>query len=66
MLFVSHKTDVRFLQLQSKAGTGIKVSLEVPFNFSALNFKSDNLSHALYPFQLKPFDGITFNYKFRS
>jgi len=57
----SNKTDVRFAQLQSKAGTGIKVSSEVPFNFSALNYESDNLSRALYPYQLKPFNGITFN-----
>jgi len=57
----SNKTDVRFAQLQSKAGTGIKVSSEVPFNFSALNLDSDNLSRALYPYQLKPFKGITLN-----
>jgi beta-galactosidase len=56
-----NKTDVRWVTLQNTKGTGIKISAPTPFNFSALNVQSDNLSRALYPFQLKPFGGVTLN-----
>jgi beta-galactosidase len=57
----SNKTDVRWEVLQNGNGLGLKISSSEPFNFSALNVESDNLSRAWYPFQLKPFDGITLN-----
>jgi beta-galactosidase len=56
-----NKTDVRWTELQSKQGVVLKISASEPFNFSALNVDSDNLSRARYPFQLKPFEGITLN-----
>jgi len=56
-----NKTDVRWASLQNANGTGIRISSDELFNFSAQNTESDNLSRALYPFQLKPFDGITLN-----
>ena len=57
----SNKSDVRWATLQNAKGVGIRISSSEQFNFSALNVQSDNLSRALYPFQLKPFDGITLN-----
>jgi len=57
----SNKTDVRWTSLQNAQGLGVRISASEPFNFSALKVQSDNLSRAWYPFQLKPFDGITLN-----
>jgi beta-galactosidase len=57
----SNKTDVRWTSLQNSQGIGVKISSPELFNFSALNVESDNLSRAWYPFQLKPFDGVTLN-----
>lgn len=56
-----NKTDVRWASLQNTQGAGIKISSSALFNFSAQQVKSDNLSRALYPFQLKTFDGVTLN-----
>ncbi|MDP2112928.1 MAG: glycoside hydrolase family 2 TIM barrel-domain containing protein, partial [Bacteroidota bacterium] len=56
-----NKTDVRWATLQNTQGVGVKISASEPFSFSAQNVQSDNLSRAWYPFQLKPFDGVTLN-----
>ncbi|HET6557320.1 MAG TPA: glycoside hydrolase family 2 TIM barrel-domain containing protein [Prolixibacteraceae bacterium] len=56
-----NKTDVRWTVLQNTDGLGVRISSTQPFNFSAQQLDSDNLSRALYPFQLKPFDGVTLN-----
>jgi beta-galactosidase len=56
-----NKTDVRWASLQNGVGVGVRISSPEEFNFSAQNTGSDNLSRALYPFQLKPFDGVTLN-----
>ncbi|HAQ21364.1 MAG TPA: glycoside hydrolase family 2 [Prolixibacteraceae bacterium] len=56
-----NKTDVRWTTLQNAQGIGVKISSSEPFSFSAQNVQSDNLSRALYPFQLKPFEGVTLN-----
>jgi beta-galactosidase len=56
-----NKTDVRWASLQDGQGIGVRISSSEHFNFSAQSTESDNLSRALYPFQLKPFDGVTLN-----
>lgn len=56
-----NKTDVRWASLINTEGVGVKISSPVLFNFSAQQVESDNLSRALYPFQLKAFDGVTLN-----
>jgi beta-galactosidase len=56
-----NKTDVRWASLQNSEGVGVKISSHALFNFSAQQTESDNLSRALYPFQLKPFEGVTLN-----
>jgi beta-galactosidase len=35
-----------------------------PFNFNAYPFSTDNLTKAYYTYQLRPFDGITFNFDY--
>jgi beta-galactosidase len=56
-----NKTDVRWTEFRNSQGKGIRISGQDPYSFSALTVHSDNLSRALYPFQLKPFKGITVN-----
>lgn len=56
-----NKTDVRWTELRNKQGIGLRIYSSELFNFSVLNVQSDNLSRAMYPFQLKPFDGVTLN-----
>ena len=56
-----NKSDVRWASLQNGQGMGVRISSSETFNFSAQPTESDNLSRALYPFQLKPFDGVTLN-----
>jgi beta-galactosidase len=34
------------------------------FNFNAWPYTLDNLTKALYTYQLQPFDGITFNFDY--
>jgi beta-galactosidase len=49
------------VKLTAKDGTGIEFSGDNLFNFSAWPYTSENLTRALYTFQLHPFEGITFN-----
>jgi len=56
-----NKTDIRWASLQNPNGLGVKISSSELFNFSAQQVESDNLSRALYPFQLKAYDGVTLN-----
>ena len=58
------RTDSRWVRLTDDSGTGIEFSGEKPFNFSAQTFSVDNLTKALYTYQLHPFDGITFNFDY--
>jgi beta-galactosidase len=49
------------VSLTDSDGTGLEFSGDKLFNFSAHPYSTDNLTKALYTYQLKPFDGITFN-----
>ena len=42
-------------------GAGLEFSGDKLFNFSAQPYSTDNLTKALYTYQLQPFDGVTFN-----
>ena len=55
------RTDTRMVRLTASDGTGIEITGNGLFNFSAHPFSADNLTKALYTYQLHPFDGITFN-----
>lgn len=56
------RTDNRWVKLQNGEGIGLQFSGSELFNFSALPYSVDNLTKALYTYQLLPFDGITFNF----
>ncbi len=58
------KTDTRWVKFSDEQGNGLKFSGDNLFNYSAHMFDTNNLTRALYPYQLTPFDGITFNYDY--
>jgi beta-galactosidase len=55
------RTDTRRVRITDPEGTGLEFSGDKLFNFSVHPFSKDNLTRALYTYQLKSFDGITFN-----
>ena len=55
------RTDNRVVKMTDPEGRGFEFSGNRLFNFSAHPFSSENLTKALYTYQLQPFDGITFN-----
>jgi beta-galactosidase len=58
------RTDNRWVRITDNNGTGLEFSGDKLFNFSAQPYSADNLTKALYTYQLKPFDGITFNFDY--
>jgi beta-galactosidase len=50
--------------MTDNSGTGLEFSGDKLFNFSAIPYSIENLTKALYTYQLKPFDGITFNFDY--
>jgi beta-galactosidase len=58
------KTDTRWVKFSDEQGNGLKFSGDELFNYNAHMFDTDNLTRALYPFQLMQFDGITFNFDY--
>lgn len=57
-------TDTRWLELYAAQGSGIRISAPVPFNFSLQKYSTDNLSRAMYPWQLKEAPFHTLNIDF--
>jgi beta-galactosidase len=55
------RCDNRWVRVTDKNNTGLEFRGDKLFNFSAHPYSGDNLTKALYTYQLKPFDGITFN-----
>jgi len=55
------RTDNRWVRITDSNGTGLEFKSEQLFNFNAFPFSAENLTKALYTYQLHPFDGITFN-----
>jgi beta-galactosidase len=58
------RTDNRWVRMTDNDGTGMEFSGDRLFNFSAHPYSSDNLTKAVYTYQLQPFDGITFNFDY--
>ena len=56
------RADIRWVRLYNQQGIGLKFSGSSLFNFNAWPYSTDNLTKALYTYQLKPFNGITFNF----
>jgi len=58
------RTDNRWVRMTDKDGTGIEFSGDKLFNFNAHPYSQDNLTKALYTYQLKPSGSITFNFDY--
>jgi beta-galactosidase len=58
------RTDNRWVRMTDENGAGLEFSGDKLFNFSAQPYSTDNLTKALYTYQLHPFDGITFNFDY--
>jgi beta-galactosidase len=58
------RTDNRWVKMTDKSGTGLEFRSERLFNFSAQPYSTENLTRALYTYQLHQFDGITFNFDY--
>ena len=58
------RTDIRRVRMMDKDGAGLEFSGDRLFNFSAFPFTTENLTRALYTYQLQAFDGITFNFDY--
>jgi beta-galactosidase len=56
-----NKTDVRWAALTDASGDGLFVAGDLPLNVSVHKFSTDNLTRALYPFQLVEQKGVTLN-----
>jgi beta-galactosidase len=55
------RTDTRWVKITGGDGSGLEFRGNKLFNFSAQPWSTDNLTKALYTYQLHPFNGTTFN-----
>jgi beta-galactosidase len=60
------RTDNRWVRMMADDGTGLEFSSDKFFNFSAHPYTKENLTKALYPYQLEYAEGITFNFDYAS
>jgi beta-galactosidase len=58
------RTDTRFVRITDENGAGLEFSADRLFNFSLHPYSTENLTKAVYTYQLHPFDGITFNFDY--
>jgi len=58
------RTENRWVKMIDGNGTGLEFKGNKLFNFSAQPYSTENLTKALYTYQLHPFDGITFNFDY--
>lgn len=55
------RTDNRWLRVTNEAGIGLEFSMDQWFNFNAYPYSTENLTKAVYTYQLEEQDGITLN-----
>jgi beta-galactosidase len=60
------RTDNRWVRMTDDNGFGLEFRGDKLFNFSAQPYSTENLTKALYTYQLHPFEGITFNLDYAS
>jgi beta-galactosidase len=58
------RTDNHWVRMTDDKGIGLEFKGDKLFNFSAHPYSADNLTKALYTYQLHPFEGITFNFDY--
>lgn len=56
-----NRTDVSYMKLENETGEGLEISSDSKFNCSASHIPLDNLTRAVYPFQLQPVDDVIIN-----
>ena len=56
-----NRTDVRWVKVTNGEGRGLQFQGEVPLNFSLHPYTTDNLSRAMYTYQLEEAPGIILN-----
>lgn len=55
------RCDNRWLTMSDGKGQGLRFAMDEPFNFNAYHYSTDNLTKAVYTYQLQKQDGITLN-----
>jgi beta-galactosidase len=55
------RTDTRYVRMTGENGHGLEFSSDKLFNFSAHPYSTENLTRAVYTYQLHRSEGITFN-----
>ena len=55
------RTDNRWLRMTDTSGKGLLFRMDKWFNFNAYPYSTDNLTKAMYTYQLKRLNGITLN-----
>ena len=55
------RTDIRWVCLTNDNGIGLQFEMNELFNFNAYPYSTDNLTKAMYTYQLQKQDGITVN-----
>jgi beta-galactosidase len=58
------RTENTWVKMTDDKGAGLEFRGDKLFNFSAQPYSTENLTKALYTYQLRPFDGITFNFDY--
>jgi beta-galactosidase len=58
------RTDNHWVKMTDDSGVGLEFSGNSLFNFNAHPYSTENLTKALYTYQLRQFDGITFNFDY--
>lgn len=60
-----NRSDVRWLKVKNAEGKGLMISAENPLNFSLHKYTTDNLSRAMYTYQLAAADHTILNLDYR-
>lgn len=55
------RTDVRWVRLTDSQGTGLQFEMNELFNFNAYPYSTENLTKAMYTYQLQKQEGVTLN-----
>jgi len=60
------RTENRWVKVLDDDGIGLIFSAEKNFNFNCYDYSTQNLSKAMYTYQLIKSDGITFNFDYQT
>jgi beta-galactosidase len=55
------RTDIRWVRLTGDDGTGLQFEMNELFNFNVYPYSTENLTKAMYTYQLQKQDGLTVN-----